>query len=102
MHVCLAASLDEVAASIAAISGSNRTTVIAGDVRESAAVNAERVSREHRNREQAVVFLLPSHDATRVRRPEVIGWLTAYRASKNPEFIQCCVIDIDGGATRSL
>src|SRR5271169_282103 len=44
VHVCLAArdrsKLDEVAGSIAAISGSNRTTVIAGDLREPAAVKA--------------------------------------------------------------
>ena len=44
VHVCLAArdraKLDEVAASIATISGSNRTTVIAGDLREPAAVKA--------------------------------------------------------------
>ena len=28
--------------------------------------------------------------------------LTAYLASENSDFIQGCVIDIDGGATRSL
>jgi 3-oxoacyl-[acyl-carrier protein] reductase len=44
VHVCLAARdrgrLGDVAASIAAISGSNRTTVIAGNLREPAAVKA--------------------------------------------------------------
>ena len=34
--------------------------------------------------------------------PEEIGWLTAYLASDKADFIQGCVIDIDGGATRSL
>jgi len=44
VHVCLAArdrtKLDEVAAGIAAISRSNRTTVVAGDLRDAAAVQA--------------------------------------------------------------
>src|SRR5271169_4895493 len=44
VRVCLAArdrsKLDDVAGSIAAISGSNRTTVIAGDLRQPAAVQA--------------------------------------------------------------
>ncbi len=65
--------------------------------------NIERVSREHGfNREQAIAFLLSSHGTTRVGRPEEIGWLTAYLASERSDFIQGCVIDIDGGATRSL
>jgi NAD(P)-dependent dehydrogenase (short-subunit alcohol dehydrogenase family) len=65
--------------------------------------NIERVSREHGfNREQAIEFLLASHNTTRVGRPEEVGWLTAYLASKKSDFIQGCVIDIDGGATRSL
>jgi NAD(P)-dependent dehydrogenase (short-subunit alcohol dehydrogenase family) len=65
--------------------------------------NIERVSREHGfNREQAIAFLLSSHGTTRVGRPEEIGWLTAYLASDKADFIQGCVIDIDGGATRSL
>ncbi len=65
--------------------------------------NIERVSREHGyNREQAITFLLSSHGTTRVGRPEEIGWLTAYLASEKADFIQGCVIDIDGGATRSL
>ncbi|HEY2618541.1 MAG TPA: SDR family oxidoreductase [Acetobacteraceae bacterium] len=65
--------------------------------------NIERVSREHGfSREQAIQFLLASHNTTRVGRPEEVGWLTAYLASEKSEFIQGCVIDIDGGATRSL
>jgi len=65
--------------------------------------NIERVSREHGfNREQAIEFLLESHGTTRVGRPEEIGWLTAYLASSKADFIQGCVIDIDGGATRAL
>jgi len=65
--------------------------------------NIERVSRDHGfNREQAIAYLLSSHGTTRVGRPEEIGWLTAYLASDKADFIQVCVIDIDGGATRSL
>jgi NAD(P)-dependent dehydrogenase (short-subunit alcohol dehydrogenase family) len=65
--------------------------------------NIERVSREHGfDREQAIAYLLSSHGTTRVGRPEEIGWLTAYLASDKADFIQGCVIDIDGGATRSL
>ena len=65
--------------------------------------NIERISRLHGfDREQAIDFLLSSHGTTRVGRPEEIGWLTAYLASDKADFIQGCVIDIDGGATRSL
>jgi NAD(P)-dependent dehydrogenase (short-subunit alcohol dehydrogenase family) len=65
--------------------------------------NIERVSRDHGfDREQAMAYLLSSHGTTRVGRPEEIGWLTAYLASDKADFIQGCVIDIDGGATRSL
>jgi NAD(P)-dependent dehydrogenase (short-subunit alcohol dehydrogenase family) len=65
--------------------------------------NIERVSREHGfDRAQAIAFLLSSHNTTRVGRPKEIGWLTAYLASEKADFIQGCVIDIDGGATRSL
>ncbi len=65
--------------------------------------NIERVSRLHGfDRQQAIAFLLSSHGTTRVGRPEEIGWLTAYLASDKADFIQGCVIDIDGGATRSL
>jgi NAD(P)-dependent dehydrogenase (short-subunit alcohol dehydrogenase family) len=65
--------------------------------------NIERVSRDRGfSREQAIAFLLSSHGTTRVGRPEEVGWLTAYLASDKADFIQGCVIDIDGGATRSL
>jgi len=66
--------------------------------------NIERVSHDQgfSTREQAVQFLLASHGTTRVGRPEEIGWLTAYLASSKADFIQGCVIDIDGGATRAL
>ena len=66
--------------------------------------NIERVTRDHgfTTRDQAIRFLLSSHGTTRVGRPEEIGWLTAYLASEKSDFIQGCVIDIDGGATRSL
>jgi NAD(P)-dependent dehydrogenase (short-subunit alcohol dehydrogenase family) len=66
--------------------------------------NIERVTRDHgfTTREQAVTFLPASHGTTRAGRPEEIGWLTAYLASEKADFIQGCVIDIDGGATRAL
>jgi 3-oxoacyl-[acyl-carrier protein] reductase len=65
--------------------------------------NIQRVSNDHGfDREQAIAYLLSSHGTTRVGRPEEIGWLTAYLASDRSDFIQGCVIDIDGGATRSL
>src|SRR5690348_5439266 len=65
--------------------------------------NIERVTREHGfNREQAIEFLLQSHGTPRVGRPEEIGWLAAYLASPKADFIQGCIIDIDGGATRAL
>ena len=65
--------------------------------------NIERVSREHGlDRERAIQFLLRSHGTTRAGRPEEIGWLAAYLASSKADFIQGCVIDIDGGATRAL
>jgi 3-oxoacyl-[acyl-carrier protein] reductase len=65
--------------------------------------NIGRVSREHGfDREQAIALLLSSHGTTRVGRPEEIGWLNAYLASEKSDFIQRCVVDIDGGATRSL
>lgn len=53
-------------------------------------------------REQAVAFLISSYGTTRVGRPEEIGALVAYLASAKADFIQGSIIDIDGGATRSL
>jgi 3-oxoacyl-[acyl-carrier protein] reductase len=65
--------------------------------------NVERVMRDRSlNREDAVTFLLSSHGTTRVGRPEEIGALVAYLASSKAGFIQGSIIDIDGGATRSL
>ncbi len=54
------------------------------------------------NREQALHFLLSTHGTTRVGQPEEVGALVAYLASKRADFIQGSIIDIDGGATRSL
>ena len=53
-------------------------------------------------REEALAFLISSHGTKRVGRPDEIGALTAYLASPKADFIQGCIIDIDGGATRSL
>jgi 3-oxoacyl-[acyl-carrier protein] reductase len=65
--------------------------------------NVERVMGERSfTRDQAVKFLISSHGTTRVGRPDEIGSLTAYLASGKADFIQGCIIDIDGGATRSL
>lgn len=65
--------------------------------------NVERVMREHAlTRERAIDHLLASHGTTRVGQPEEIGALATYLASARADFIQGSVIDIDGGATRSL
>jgi 3-oxoacyl-[acyl-carrier protein] reductase len=65
--------------------------------------NVERVARERGlTREEATNFLVSSHGTARVGRPEEIGALVAYLASRRADFIQGCIIDIDGGATRSL
>jgi 3-oxoacyl-[acyl-carrier protein] reductase len=65
--------------------------------------NVERVMRERSvTRQEAMSFLLSSHGTTRVGRPDEIGALVAYLASPRADFIQGCIIDIDGGATRSL
>jgi 3-oxoacyl-[acyl-carrier protein] reductase len=65
--------------------------------------NVERTMRERTmTREEAVQHLLISHKTTRVGRPEEIGALTAFLASDKSDFIQGAIIDIDGGATRSL
>lgn len=65
--------------------------------------NVERVMRERSvSRDEAVRFLLSSHGTTRVGRPDEIGSLVAYLASAKADFIQGSVIDVDGGATRSL
>lgn len=65
--------------------------------------NVERVMRDRSiEREAATTFLLQSHGTKRVGRPEEIGALTAFLASPKADFVQGSVIDIDGGATRSL
>lgn len=65
--------------------------------------NVERTMRDRGlSKEEAIGFLLSSHGTTRVGRPEEIGALVAYLASSKADFIQGSIIDIDGGATRSL
>ena len=65
--------------------------------------NVERTMRERSlDRGGAVALLLSSSRTARVGRPDEIGALTAFLASNKADFIQGCVIDIDGGATRSL
>ncbi|HBK08627.1 MAG TPA: short-chain dehydrogenase [Acetobacteraceae bacterium] len=65
--------------------------------------NVERTMRDRgMTRDQALTFLVSSHGTTRVGRPEEIGALVAYLASPKADFIQGSIIDIDGGATRSL
>jgi 3-oxoacyl-[acyl-carrier protein] reductase len=53
-------------------------------------------------RDAAMAFLLSSHGTTRVGRPDEIGAMTAFLASEKADFIQGSIIDVDGGATRSL
>ena len=65
--------------------------------------NVERTMRDRgMTRDEALTFLLSSHGTTRVGRPDEIGALVAYLASSKAAFIQGSIIDIDGGATRSL
>jgi NAD(P)-dependent dehydrogenase (short-subunit alcohol dehydrogenase family) len=65
--------------------------------------NVERVMRRNGlSRDEAMAFLLSSHGTARVGRPEEVGRLVAYLASSKADFIQGSIIDIDGGATRSL
>jgi NAD(P)-dependent dehydrogenase (short-subunit alcohol dehydrogenase family) len=54
------------------------------------------------SREEAIAFLLSSWGTTRVGRPEEIGAMTAFLASPRADYLQGSIIDIDGGATRSL
>ena len=54
------------------------------------------------SRDEAVTYLLSSHGTTRVGRPDEIGAFTAFLASEKADFIQGSIIDVDGGATRSL
>lgn len=65
--------------------------------------NVERTMHDRgMNREQALAFLISSHGTMRVGQPEEIGALVAYLASSRADFVQGSIIDIDGGATRSL
>jgi NAD(P)-dependent dehydrogenase (short-subunit alcohol dehydrogenase family) len=65
--------------------------------------NIERVMRDRSmSRDDATACLLSSHGTSRVGRPEEIGTLVAYLASSRADFIQGSIIDVDGGATRSL
>ena len=65
--------------------------------------NVERVMRERGfTRDEALAFLVSSHRTTRVGQPEEIGAMVAYLASSKADFIQGSIIDVDGGATRSL
>jgi NAD(P)-dependent dehydrogenase (short-subunit alcohol dehydrogenase family) len=54
------------------------------------------------SREAAISFLLSSWGTTRVGRPDEIGAMTAFLASARADYLQGSIIDIDGGATRSL
>jgi 3-oxoacyl-[acyl-carrier protein] reductase len=65
--------------------------------------NIERVMRERGlGHQEARAFLIASFGTTRVGRPDEVGALAAFLASQKADFIQGCIIDIDGGATRSL
>jgi NAD(P)-dependent dehydrogenase (short-subunit alcohol dehydrogenase family) len=65
--------------------------------------NIERTMRNRScSREAAIAFLLSSHGTTRVGRPDEIGAMTAFLASDKADFLQGSIIDVDGGATRSL
>ena len=65
--------------------------------------NIERTMRDRSlTRDAAMTFLLSSHGTTRVGRPDEIGAMTAFLASEKADFIQGSIIDVDGGATRSL
>lgn len=65
--------------------------------------NIERTMRNRScSRAEAIAFLLSSHGTTRVGRPDEIGAMTAFLASDKADFLQGSIIDVDGGATRSL
>jgi 3-oxoacyl-[acyl-carrier protein] reductase len=54
------------------------------------------------SRDDAIAHLLSSWGTTRVGRPEEIGAMTAFLASAKADYLQGSIIDVDGGATRSL
>lgn len=65
--------------------------------------NIERVMREQScSRDEAVTRLLAPRGTNRFGRPEEIGWLAAFLSSPKAAFMHGAIIDIDGGATRSL
>lgn len=65
--------------------------------------NIERTMRDRScSRDQAIAYLIASHGTTRVGQPDEIAAMTAFLASNRADFIQGSVIDVDGGATRSL
>jgi len=65
--------------------------------------NVARLMKEHScTRDEAVARMLKPRGTKRFGRPEEIGWLAAFLASPKAAFIQGSIIDIDGGATRSL
>lgn len=100
MHLCLVArdsqKLESVAGSLRAINPGLIET-------DRFTRNVERTMNDRGfTREQALTFLVSSHGTTRVGQPKEIGSLVAYLASAKADFMQGCIIDIDGGATRSL
>ncbi len=65
--------------------------------------NIVRLMREHScSRDEAVTRMLAPRGTRRFGKPEEIGWLAAFLASPKAAFIQGAIVDIDGGATRSL
>ena len=65
--------------------------------------NVARLMSEHScSRDEAVSRMLAPRGTTRFGRPEEIGWLAAFLASPKAAFLQGSIVDIDGGATRSL
>jgi 3-oxoacyl-[acyl-carrier protein] reductase len=54
------------------------------------------------SRDEAVSRMLAPRGTKRFGKPEEIGWLAAFLASPKAAFIQGAIVDIDGGATRSL
>jgi 3-oxoacyl-[acyl-carrier protein] reductase len=53
-------------------------------------------------REAVIAFLLSRGGTARVGQPREIAAMTAFLASDKAAFIQGAIIDVDGGATRSL
>ena len=65
--------------------------------------NIERTMRDRScSREAAIAYLLSSFGTTRPGQSEEIGAMTAFLASGRADYLQGSIIDVDGGATRSL